>query len=62
MVEQLTRHHSRRLQVLPHDSPPAMEGQEGVTMERPASADACIKNTSIARPREEFSIYNNPLV
>ena len=39
-----------------------MEGQEGVTMERPASVDARIETTSGARTREEFSVYNNPLV
>ena len=39
MAEQLTRCHSRRLQGLPPDSPPTVEGQEGVNMEQPASAN-----------------------
>ena len=39
-----------------------MEGQEGETMEWPASADACIENTSSIETREYFSIYDNPLV
>ena len=39
-----------------------MEGHEGIAMEWPASADASIETTLATRPREEFSIYNNPLV
>ena len=53
---------SHRLQGLPPDSPPVMEGQEGVTMEWLDSAKAHIENTPAAEPREEFLIYNNPLV
>ena len=39
-----------------------MEGQEGVTMERPASAEARMETTPATEPREEFLVYNNPLV
>ena len=62
MDEKLTRCHSHRLQGLPPESPPAMEGQEGVTMERPASAEVHMETTLATEPREEFSVYNNPLV
>ena len=50
------------MQVLPPESPLAIEGQEGVTMELPASADAHIETTSSIETREYFSVYNNPLV
>ena len=62
MAEKLTRRHSHRLQGLTPHSPPAMEGQEGVTMERPALVDARIETTSPTRHKEEFFVYNNPLV
>ena len=42
MAEQLARHQSRRLQVLSPDSPPTVEGQEGVTMEQPYFANVSI--------------------
>ena len=50
------RHHSRRLQVLPPYSPPTMEGQEGETMDLPASADAHMETTSAAETREYISV------
>ena len=62
MAEQLTRFQSHRFQVLPPDSPPTVERQEGVTMERPASIDAHMETTPAAETREDLSIYNNPLV
>ena len=39
-----------RLQGLPPDSPPAMEGQERVAMERPASAEAHRETTLATKP------------
>ena len=39
-----------------------MEGQEGVTMEWPASVEAHMETTPTTEPREEFSVYENPLV
>ena len=39
-----------------------MEGQEEVTMERPALAKARIETTPATEPREELSVYDNPLV
>ena len=47
MAEQLARHQSHRLQGLSPDSPPIVEGQEGVNMEQPASANVPI-GTSLA--------------
>ena len=62
MSEQLTSCKYHRLQSLPPNSPPAVEGKEGVTMERLALVDARIETTLATRPREEFFVYNNPLV
>ena len=62
MAEQLAQRQSRRLHRLPPDSPPAMEGQEGVTMERLASAEAHMETTLATEPREDFLVYDNPLV
>ena len=56
------RCHSRRLQGLPPKSPPTMEGQEGVNMEQPTSADAPTGTTSAIETRDDFTIYTNPLV
>ena len=61
LVEQFTRR-SHRLQVLPSDSPPALEGHEGETMKRTTFVDARIETTSATETREYFSVYNNPLV
>ena len=39
-----------------------MEGQEGVTMEKPASANVPIGTTLASEIREEFTVFTNPLV
>ena len=62
MAEQLARHHSRILQGLPPDSPPTVEGQEGVTMEQPDSVNVPVGTTLASETREDFTIYTNPLV
>ena len=62
MAEQLVRHHSRRLQGLSPDFPPTVEGQEGVTMEQPASTNVPIGTSLASETREYFTIYTNPLV
>ena len=62
MVEQLARRQYCRLQGLPPDSPPTMEGQECVNMEQPTSADAPIGTSSASETRDDFTIYTNPLV
>ena len=62
MVEQLTRHHSQRLQGLPLDSPPTVEGQEGVNMEQPTSANVPVGTALASETREYFIVYTNPLV
>ena len=54
--------HSCRLQGLPPDSPPAMEGNRGETMDRLASVDSHVEDVPITKTREEFSAYDNPLV
>ena len=59
MGKQLSRCHSRRLQGLPLESPPIVEGQEGVTMERPASAEARMETTPATEPREGLSVCDN---
>ena len=53
---------SHKLQVLPPESPPSVEGHEFETMERPAYVDAHIENTAATKTREYFSFYDNPLV
>ena len=62
MAEQLTRCHFRILQGLPPDSPTTVEGQEGVTMEQPASANVPIGTSLASETREDFTIYTDPLV
>ena len=39
-----------------------MEGQEGVTMEQPASSNVPVWTTLASETREDFTIYTNPLV
>ena len=56
------RRHSHKLQCLPHDSPPAMEGQEGVNIEQPSSANVPIGTALASETREDFTVYTNPLV
>ena len=51
MAEKLVRHQSHRLQVLSPDSPPTVEGQEGVTMEQPTSANVPIANSLASETR-----------
>ena len=62
MVEQLVRHQSRRLQGVSSDSPPTMEGQEGVTMEQPASTNVPVGTVLASGTKEYFTIYTNSLV
>ena len=62
MAEQLVRRQYCGLQGLSHDSPPTMEGQEGITMEQPASANALVGTALASETREDFNIYMNPLV
>ena len=62
MAEQLARRHSRILQVLPPDSPPTMEGHEGVNMEQPASANVHVGTALASETREDFNVYTNTLV
>ena len=62
MAEQLVRCQSRRLKGLSLDSPPPMEGQEGVTMEQPASANVPVGTILASESREYFTIYTNLLV
>ena len=59
MAEQLTRRQYRRLHGLPPDSPPTMEGEEGVTMEIPASIE---DHMELTPPRGNFSTHASPLV
>ena len=42
MVEQLARRKYHRLQGSSPDSPPIVEGQEGITMEQPTSANVLV--------------------
>ena len=62
MSEKLARRQYCRLQGLSPDSPPTMEGQEGVTMEQPNSANVPVGTALISETREDFTIYTNPLV
>ena len=62
MAEKLARRQSHRLHGLSHDSPPTMEGQEGVTMEQPTSANVLVGTTLASEIREEFTCFTNPLV
>ena len=62
MVEQLARWNSCILQGLPPKSPPTVEGQEGVTMEQPTSANVPVGTTLTSETREDFIVYTNPLV
>ena len=39
-----------------------MEGQEGVTMERLTYVDSRMGTTPATETREDFFVYNNPLV
>ena len=59
MAEQLARRKSRRLQDLPPDSPPVVEGEEGVTVEIPALAE---DHMELTPPRGNFSTHASPLV
>ena len=62
MAEQLVQCQPRRLQGLPLESPPTVEGQQGVTMEWPTLAEDHMETTPTIEPREEFLVYENPLV
>ena len=62
MDEQLARCHSCRLQGLPPNSPPIMQGQEGVNMEQPTSANVPVGTALASETREYFIVYTNPLV
>ena len=62
MAEKLSRHQSHRLQGLSPDSPPTMEGQEGVTMEQPTSTNVFVETTLASEFREEFNDFTNRLV
>ena len=62
MVYKLVRHQSHILQGLSPDSPPTIEGQEGVTMEQLASTNVPVGTTLATETREYFTIYTNPLV
>ena len=50
MAEQVARHQSSRLQGLPPDSLPTVEGQEGVTMEQPTSANVPVGTPLSSKP------------
>ena len=43
---------SHRLQILSPHSPPTMEGNEGETMENPASIDSHVEDVPVTRIRE----------
>ena len=62
MAEQLAIRQSHRLQGLSPDSPPTMEGQEGITMEQPSFANVHVGTALASETREDFIIYTNPLV
>ena len=62
MDKKLTRRHYRRLQGLPLDSPPTVEGHEGVNMEQPASANVPVGTALDSETREDFTIYTNSLL
>ena len=62
MAEKLVRRQYRRLQGLPPNSPPTVEGQEGVNMEQPASTNVPIGTALVSETRDYFSICTNPLV
>ena len=53
---------SHRLQGLPPNSPPIVEGNEGETMDQPAIADSHVEGVPVTETREEFSSYDNPLL
>ena len=59
MAEHLPWCQSHRLHGLPLDSPPAVEGEEGVAMEIPASTE---NRMELTPPREDLTAYMNPLV
>ena len=48
--------------VLPPDSLPIIEGQEGVNMEQPDYANVPIGTSLTSETKEDFTIYTNPLV
>ena len=52
MAEKIARLQSRRLQGLSPESPPTVEGQEGITLEQPASANVSIGTTLSSEIRE----------
>ena len=62
MAEKIARRQSHRLQVLSPNSPPTMEGQEGVTMEQPVSVNVLVGTSLASETREYFTVYTNPLV
>ena len=62
MAEQLARRQYRRLQGLYPDSPPTVEGQEGITIEQLDSTNVPVGTTLASEIREEFTIFTNPLV
>ena len=39
-----------------------MEGQEGVTMEQPASTNVLVGTTLASETKEDFTVYTNTLV
>ena len=53
---------SHRLQGLPPNSPPFVEGNEGETMDQPTSIDSHVEGVLVTETREEFSSYDNPLL
>ena len=53
---------SHRLHGLPPDFPPTMEGNEGETMEQPATSNYHVEGVPVNEMREEFSSYDNPLL
>ena len=50
------------MQGLPPDSPPIVEGQEGVNMEQPASTNVPVGTALASETREVFNVYTNRLV
>ena len=50
------------MQGLPADSPLAVEGNEGETMEQLVSTNSHVEDVPVTGTREELSTFDNPLV
>ena len=53
---------SRRLQVLPPNSPHVVEGSEGETMDRPTMTDSHVEGVLVIESREEIPTFQIPII